>query len=313
LPNKEPYKQFCAQRADVPLFLQPWWLDVVCADWDVALAKKGDDITGVWPYPIEKKMGVPMIRTPRMTPYLGPYIFFPKDLKASNVDGYEHEVLTELVQQLPDAKVWHLAMQPGFKQVGILKAKGLKQQVQQTFLIDLAADEATLFANMKENMRRNIKAAEKEITITEDKGCLKELYEFSTATLSAKGKANTFSLNELKKLFDACTANNAGTLYVAKKEDQVAAVIWNAWDEKNSYYLMGAQNPATDNYKAMSALLWHAIKAAKQIGCETFDLEGSMDPGVERFFRGFGGRRELYMVLLKNDSLTWKVKQLLRP
>jgi lipid II:glycine glycyltransferase (peptidoglycan interpeptide bridge formation enzyme) len=75
---------------------------------------------------------------------------------------------------------------------------------------------------------------------------------------------------------------------------------------------MGAQKPGNDNYKAMPALLWHCIKEAKA-RCNTyFDLEGSMDPGVERFFRGFGGNRELYLVLQKNDSLLWKLKQMLR-
>ncbi len=46
------------------------------------------------------------------------------------------------------------------------------------------------------------------------------------------------------------------------------------------------------------------------MGLRTFDFEGSMDEGVERFFRTFGGERALYMVLHKNDSLLWKVKQM---
>ena len=40
-----------------------------------------------------------------------------------------------------------------------------------------------------------------------------------------------------------------------------------------------------------------------------FDFEGSMDPGVEKFFRNFGGMRELYLVLRKNESLLWKLKE----
>jgi lipid II:glycine glycyltransferase (peptidoglycan interpeptide bridge formation enzyme) len=62
----------------------------------------------------------------------------------------------------------------------------------------------------------------------------------------------------------------------------------------------------------MSALLWHAILEAKRKGNQWFDFEGSMDPGVERFFRNFGARRELYMVLRKNRSLLWKLVEKLR-
>ena len=61
----------------------------------------------------------------------------------------------------------------------------------------------------------------------------------------------------------------------------------------------------------MSLLLWHAIKEAKKRGNKTFDLEGSMDEGVERFFRNFGAGRALYIVLHKNDSLLWKLKKMI--
>ena len=62
----------------------------------------------------------------------------------------------------------------------------------------------------------------------------------------------------------------------------------------------------------MPCLLWHAIKHAKTLGCTTFDFEGSMDPGVERFFRTFGATRKMYLQLTKNTSKVWKLKELLR-
>jgi hypothetical protein len=39
---------------------------------------------------------------------------------------------------------------------------------------------------------------------------------------------------------------------------------------------------------AMSLLFWNAIKLASEKGL-AFNFEGSMIPGVERFFRSFGG------------------------
>jgi lipid II:glycine glycyltransferase (peptidoglycan interpeptide bridge formation enzyme) len=75
---------------------------------------------------------------------------------------------------------------------------------------------------------------------------------------------------------------------------------------------MGAQKQGNDNYRAMPALLWHCIKEAKKRGNKIFDLEGSMDPGVEKFFRSFGANRELYLELKKNDSLIWKLKELIQ-
>lgn len=311
MSNKELYKHICSQKKDVPLFLQHWWLDAVCNDWDAAIVKKGVQVTGIWPYPIEKKWGVTLLRNPKLTPYLGPHIFYPNDIKESNLDGFEYDTLAELIAQMPDAKVWQMALQPGLKQAGIFKNSGAQLQVQQTFLIDLLQDEQALFANMKENLRRNIRAAEKEITITNAPEYLPDLYHFQKNTLEGKGKKQFYSLPDLQKAIGACLTNNAAALWVAKKEDKVQAIVWQAWDEKNSYYLMGGQNPAADSYRAMSALLFHAIKEAKKRGNLTFDMEGSMDVGVERFFRGFAGKRELYIILKKNNSFFWKLKELL--
>lgn len=312
LSNKETYKQICEQQKGLPVFLQYWWLDEVCPAWDVAIVKKGDLVAGVWPYAIEQKAGISLLRTPKLTPYLGPYIFFPSDIKESNRDAFEHETIEALLKQLPSAKVWNISLQPGFKQAGLMKAHGLASVVRQTFLIDISVGEATVFANMKDSLRRNIRNAEKELVVVKDPSAIASLYQFQKQTLSDKGAHQAYSSQDMQQLFNACHDKNAGAMWVAKSGDKVLAIVWNVWDEERSYYFMGAQNPAEDSNKAKSLLLWHAIKEAVNRGNKIFDMEGSMDPGVERFFRGFGGQRELYMVVSKNESLMWKLKQLIR-
>ena len=109
---------------------------------------------------------------------------------------------------------------------------------------------------------------------------------------------------------DACVANDCCALWVAKdNKGKTQAIAWQVWDDTCSYYFMGGQNPDTNSYRAMSLLLWQMIREAKRRGSTTFDLEGSMDEGVEKFFRNFGGDRALYIVLMKNKSLIWKLKQ----
>ena len=311
MANKDIYIKLCGEsQLRIPIFMQPWWLDAVCKCWDVAIARKGDHITGAWAYPLEKKLGVTLLRNPMMTPYLGPHVFYPSDIKESNTDSFEHETVSELIKQLPEAKVWHLALEPGMKQAGLFKSNNLKPQVQQTFLLELQEQEAALYANMKESIRRNIRSAEKELTVTNSIEHLDSLFRFQKATLAQKGKSPAYTLKDLQRIMDACAANNATNLWVAKKEDKVLAIVWQVWDHHASYYLIGGQNPEINSNNAMSLLLWHTIKDAKQRGHEIFDLEGSMDQGVERFFRSFGGERALYMVLHKNDSFLWKMKQM---
>ncbi len=311
MTDKDIYKKICHEGLHyVPVFMQPWWLDAVCASWNVALARKGDVITGAWAYPVEQKLRVALLRNPVMTPYLGPQVFYPTDIKERNRDNFEHETVSELLKQLPAAKVWHLAMQPNMKQAGIFKSHDLEPQVQQTFLIDLQADEQALLANMKESTRRNIKAGDKELEITNEPALLSDLYRFNKATLARKGKQAAYTNKSLQQIMDACLANSCTSLWVAKKDGIIKGIVWHLWDEQCSYYLTGSQNPDAESNSAMASLLWHAIKEAKKKGHRSFDLEGSMDQGVERFFRSFGGERALYMVLVKNDSLLWKMKQL---
>lgn len=312
MDNKKAYSSLCAERKDIPLFLKDWWLDAVCKSWNVAIAKNGDSIAGVWPYAITKRLGVDILRNAMLTPYMGPHVFYPPDLKESNRDGFEHETITAMLQQLPAAKVWNLSVQPGIKQAGIFKNYGLQVQVQQTFFIGLDSSEQELLANMKENLRRNIRSAEKEYEITDDPKQIKTLYKYQQHTLTAKGAGQPYTVADMQKLMDACRQHECTALWTAKKDNEVQALVWNVWDADTSYYFMGAQKPEGDSYRAMSVLLWHAIKQAKLRGNKTFDLEGSMDAGVERFFRNFGGQRELYLVLKKNESLLWKVKELIR-
>ncbi len=311
MSNKELYYKIC-ETHDIPVFSQPWWLDVVCKQWDVAIARKGEHITGTWAYPVEKKLGVTLLRTPRLTPYLGPTVFFPSDLKESKEDNFEHETVSELIKQLPKSPVWHLAVPPGQKQAGIFKNTGLNSIVQQTFLIELRESEETLFSNLKDTMRRNIRMAEDEVILTNSPEHLKDLYHYQKATLSKKGKSLASSFKEMQRIMKACLEHNAGALWVAKgkNDNKIYAIVWQVWDKKSSYYFMGGQNPESSNYRPMSLVLWHTITEARAMGIEKFDLEGSMDEGVERFFRNFGGDRMLYIILQKNKSLLWKMKQM---
>lgn len=312
MSNKEQYAELCAKNTALPVFGRPWWLDVVCSEWDVVLSRKGEIITGAWPYPIEKKAGVGLLRTPMLTPYSGPVVLVPRDVKPSKRDGYEYDIINGLLKQLPELAVWNLSLPPGLQQVGLLHRAGLDVGVRQTFRIDLTQTEEQLLANMSENLRRKLKGAAGELTIEESNNFVPQLHEYHMATLERKHKKSVATVPMMKKLAQVGEEHNSSAVYAAKNENEVAtAIIWTVWDAESSYYLMGGQNPEFSN-NGIAALLWHALLAAKKRGNRWFDLEGSMDGGVERFFRSFGGERSLYMVVSKNESLLWKLKQALR-
>lgn len=309
MTNKDIYREFCAHEPHVPLFLKDWWLDAICPDWDVAIAYKGDRISGVWPYCIEKKINVTILRDQVLTPYMGPYVFYPHDLKASKRDNFQHETLTALLEAMPDVKVWHVSAFPGLKQVGLFSDYDFEVKVRQTFIMPLNEGVDDIFNRLHETYRRNIRKAEKELTITNEPEMLHQLWAYQKATLDKKNVRMHFTQLQLQKLFDACRDHDSTALWVARKEDEIQAIVWHAWDGVQSYYLVGGKNPDSTDNLAMTALLWHAIAHSKELDKSGFDFEGSMDPGVEKFFRNFGGKRQLYPVLRKNDSMLWKLKE----
>lgn len=312
MTDKDRYRELCKQHTDLPLFLHDWWLDAVCAEWDVAIVNNGDNIAGVWPYVIEEKIGVSIYRNPVLTPYLCPYVFYPPDLKETKRDNFEHEVINELYKKLPAIKVWALALLPGQKQVGLFRSKGFDILPRQTFLMPLAEDQQTIFLKLHEDYRRNIRKAEAEMQIAHEPEMLQTLWEYQKATLDKKDVRMHFDMQQLQKTFDSCVANNSTALWVARKDGVVQAILWHIWDNKRAYYLVGSKNPAIKDSRAMTALIWNAIRESKKMGKASFDFEGSMDQGVEHFFRNFGGSRELYLVLRKNNSLVWRLKEMLR-
>lgn len=309
--NKEQYRQFCAQEKEMPLFIKDWWLDAVCGDWDVALAKKGDRITGVWPYRIETKLGVSLLRDQVLTPYGGPYIAYPHDLKDSKRDNFQYETIRALVEALPKVKVLHVSTFPGMKQVGLFQQEGFQVKARQTFIMPLEERIDAVFDRLHEDYRRNVRKTELELEIEDEPEFLKNLWTFQKSTLDKKDIRMHFTFEQMKAAFDACREREKTALWVARKDDKIQAILWHLWDDHQAYYLVGSKNPEVKNNRAMTALIWHAIQESKLREKVSFDFEGSMDPGVEKFFRNFGGTRELYLVLQKNKSLLWRLKETL--
>jgi len=168
----------------------------------------GDKVAGVCPYNTSQKAGVSIIRNPVLTPYMGPHIFYPHDLKLSKRDNFEHEVVENLYGQM-QAKVWNVALLPNQKQVGLFTANGFTITPRQTFIMPLQQeDEREIFSRLHEDYRRNIRKGEAELTITNEPALLTELWKYQKATLDQKNVAMHFNQQQIRKLFDACLVHN---------------------------------------------------------------------------------------------------------
>ena len=310
--TKADYIRLCPTLPQLPLFAQPWWLDIVCGNnWDVAITadEKSNQITGVFTYPIERKMGVSMIRLPQFTPYTGLAVIYPAAYPDHKKDNFQHKILTDLLAQVPQCQYWNLAFPPIVQQAGIFHHIGLSLSVRQTFLIDVRQSELQIFQNFRETTRNQIRNAEKELIITQTNNDLNTLVNLHLSNINERGIKQKIDLNLLQRLHAAGLSHECSSIWSVYDKDMLLGMVWEVWDKEYAYLFLCEKNKAITNIKAMPLLIWHCIKRAKARGNIYFDFEGSMERGIEYFFRNFAGKQMLYLVAKKNTSLLWMLKE----
>jgi hypothetical protein len=99
-------------------------------------------------------------------------------------------------------------------------------------------------------------------------------------------------------------AHGAGRTYLLRDgQGQPAAATIMVWDNRRTYYLAGGIRSDLRKGSIANVLLVHRmICDAHEQGLD-FDFEGSVLPGVERFFRSFGGELRPRYRLVKLPSL----------
>ena len=104
--NKDRYRELCVERKDIPLFMQSWWMDVVCKDnnWDVLIFERNNQILGVQVYYFIKKLGFKIIIQPQLTQYNGIWLNYSKNKSGNEIISFEKEVMTGLITQLEKLK-----------------------------------------------------------------------------------------------------------------------------------------------------------------------------------------------------------------
>lgn len=313
MSQKATYQQLLSQHAAIPPFFRDWWLDIVCSGtWDVALADGGQkDIAVAWPYQIERKAGLTIIRNPPLTPYLGPYFLFPDDLSEASRLAKEDKMYETLWSQISKYDCCDVQCIPGYLNYIPFAARGFERQINLTYKLSLKPAEEELLKNIKEDCRHSIRQSSKEMTITESgTDTLDEFFRMYAATFERKQKKQPVSSSLFKKLITETVNRNAGTVLTAQNSEGVTcARIFVVWDSQTMYYLISAMNTQTRYRPAVSGLVWAAIRKAKEMGLSYFDFEGSSNPGIEAFFRRFGGTRHYYLSMTHNRSFLWKLKR----
>jgi len=311
--NKEEYRVFCQRTQALPLFMQDWWLDIVCErKWEVALYKdKGGNIVGVLLYFLTTYWGLKIIKMPTLTPYMGIWINYPPDLtKLESKYRLEKKVVTALINQLPKVAYYAQRHPVSFKNHLPFHWKNYHQTSFYTFIIYKEAF-VNCYSNFKNSVRRNIQKAEKIVTVTETHD-LSLFYELNRQSFQRQAIEIPYTLSFLEKIDEELKSRDQRTMYVAKDKDGYPhAAVYLVWDNNTMYSLMIGADTKLRSSGAVQLLLWTGIQLAIKKNLN-FDFEGGMMPNIENIFRAFGGEMVGYHKIYKSGNLFFKLLRTLK-
>ena len=307
MSNKEKYRLLCKKDKSIPIFMQDWWLDIVCEEaWDVCLFEDDNEILASMPFYKKKYYGFYYIHMPFLTQHLGPWIKATKS-NYFKTTTQQKKIMNFLIEQLPKydlfSQNWHYAQTNWLP----FYWKGFEASTFYTYVIEDLTLLDTVWSNISDNTKRQIKRAKKNNILVKDNLSIDEMIQLIIMTYDRQGVKMPFNYSLIYKLIKEAKLRNQCKFFIGQDNLNINhAGVLIIWDEQSAYYLIGGANPELRESAAMSLCMWEAIKFSSKI-TKKFDFEGSMIEGIERFFRGFGAIQKPYFHLRHEPTKSLKI------
>lgn len=298
MTNKERYSEWVAQLEYVPIFLQPWWMDAVCAgkEWDVLLAEDEEGkIVGALPYLLRKRAWYKYIIMPQQTQIGGIWV-------APEVTGDKWktaEVCRQLKEQLDAMGLAYYYQQylPGSLCVDAMRGLGCKTHERVTYRVNDLSDLDAVIASFSKNKRRQL---QKALSLHVERGIdVEEFFRFHQHCMSVRKRKLTYSrefllvLERKARRFGQCEI-----IRICNADGKPYAAAFLVWDKHYLYYLIPALDYAFNDSGAGALLALESMKLAREKHV-LFDFEGSMDRGIAKHYQQFGSQPVTYFSVEK--------------
>lgn len=278
------------------LFGERWWLDAVCGQgqWGEVSVDAGGQVQARLRYVLLRQGGLRVLGMPLLTQTLGPW-FAPMEGKYAQQLARQKDMVEELLKSLPAHDVFLQRFHPTVTNWLPWYWAGYQQTTRYTYVLPDISDPQRLWPEFRDNIRNDVRKAQNRfgLKLTTELGD-EVLFDIYRKTFQRQGEQPQISLELLQRLCRICRERNSGeAVYVVDDQGRAHAGALIVWDRRCAYYLLGGGDPELRNSGAHSLLLWEAIQRAAP-RAQSFDFEGSMVEGVERFFRAFNAQQQPY-------------------
>lgn len=293
-----------AYMADFPqasLFQHPEWLDLLAGPrhWEQVVSPGRDGSPeAVWAVTYRPGSGRKIIQKPPLTPWLGPVFRSPPIHEGKRL-SYFKQHLAHLQSQLPSIWMSRQTLPPEFLQPQPFAWLGYELHERFTYRLDLKQPLPVLWGQLKPALRGRIRKGEESVAIVEGWGHKKSVYPAFNATLANKRAGQALGEDVFFKMLQLLEKLGKGRLLTAiDKQGQAKAQVLLVVENGTALALVivSAGGQPQDSY-TMPCLLWSAVQLAAREGLSCFDFEGSMLPGVARFFAAFNATPTPYLEL----------------
>lgn len=293
MSNKERYIEWAAQQEYLPLTMQPWWMEAVCAgkQWDVLLVENEQgDIRAVLPYLIRKRLWFRYVVMPQQTQIGGVWV-----APEVTEDKWQiAEICRQFSEQLSALGLSYYYQQypAGSLCVDAMRALGFKTRERVTYRIDDLSNLDEVISRFSKNKRRQL---QKSLSLHVERGMLpEEFHRFHSNCLAEQRKHITYSREFFLVLErKARRLGQCEIIRVCNADGEVYAAAFLVWDSRLMYYLIPCYSLAHKDSGAGALLVLEAIKLAREKQV-VFDFEGSMVRGIANHYKQFGSAPVTY-------------------
>ena len=307
MTNKERYSAFCARTPQLPIFMQDWWLDAVCAgkEWDVLLCSRSDiepqaasdttdeaEIIAVLPYLLRHRAWMRYILMPQMTQIGGLWM----DEKQVSDSKQIADICAFFSRQLEEMDLCYYYQQYpiGTPKVVLdaMVSLGFKSRERITYRIEDLSNLDAVIAKFSKNKKRQL---QKALSLHADFGVhIEDFYRFHVHCLSVRKKQISYSREFLLVLErKASRLHQCQIIGIRNADNELLAAAFLVWDSRSMYYLIPCYDETYKDSGASALLALEVIKFARSKGV-AFDFEGSMIKGVAQHYKHFGSSATRY-------------------
>lgn len=277
-------------------------MDSVCGEdnWDVWLFEDNGIVAAAMPYYLEERAcGLYITKAP-LTQVNGLYFKYPEGSSDITKAKFEEKVIgnaLEFIETLGLA-VYEQQFHWSFHNWLPFRWGGCTAEPRYTYVIEDTSSLDNMWTAMDKKCRKLIKKGQKHGTLDTSIG-FDEFWLEHSKVFAKQGLDVPFSKELFYRLYCACKERQCGQFMCERLDNgDVASLVFEVWDERSMYSLVGGSVPEYQNLETYHAVRWEAMKMAHEKNL-MFDFEGSVIKRISRSVREYGGEPKIYFRIRK--------------